>query len=105
LSEKQHYSWQDTAVSRFWKSVISAVIADCGTGKTLVGILLAEKKNLPTLIIAPTHTVCRQWKEEIEEYFGDEADVWLYNSTEQNKDKEAYLTRFAQWLQEGGPYE
>jgi len=69
-----------------------------GCGKTLAGILIALKKAMPVIVIAPTHRLCEQWKKEIEEFAGEEADVWVYSKPEETKQGESYRERFVKWL-------
>jgi superfamily II DNA or RNA helicase len=91
------YDWQNNAVVRFARAVYFALIVDCGCGKTLAAIMIALEKMKPVIIIAPTHRLCAQWKEAIEENVED-ADVWLYSRSEDTKQKELYKERFEEWL-------
>lgn len=95
---KQPYQWQNSAVARFFRAVYFALVVDCGCGKTLAAILIALKKQMPTIIIAPTHRLCEQWKNDIIEEVGEDADIWVYSKPEETKQGESYKERFTQWL-------
>jgi superfamily II DNA or RNA helicase len=98
MAKKIPWAWQKEAVARFAKEKIAAIVAACGTGKTLAACLLAKEKNLPVIIIAPGHLLCSQWKEDIEEALGEDADVWVYNKPEETKQGDFYRERFAEWV-------
>ena len=95
---KVPYTWQAEAALKGAAREFIALVVDCGCGKTLAGILIALKKKMPTIVIAPTHQLCAQWKEDIKEVIGDDADVWVYSKPEEAKDKEGYKERFIKWL-------
>ena len=95
---KKPYAWQINAVEQCAKKVFFCINAHCGVGKTLAGILIALKKEMPTIIIAPTHSVCDQWEEAIKEVAGEDADVWTYARLEESKNEEEYRERFTEWL-------
>jgi superfamily II DNA or RNA helicase len=54
---------------------------------------------MPVIIIAPGHRLCEQWKRDIKEAAGPEADVWLYSKPEETKQGEYYKDQFTAWLQ------
>lgn len=58
---------QEYAVKKFKDRPFFGLLFDCGLGKTVTAIKIAEAKDRPVLIIAP-NVLCRQWKEEIEKY-------------------------------------
>ena len=93
---KQPYDWQNSAVMRFARAAYFALVVDCGCGKTLAAIMLAVKKNLPTIVIAPTHNLCDQWRTDILEQIPD-ASVWVHSKPKETKDK-TYQRRFEEWL-------
>ena len=91
------YAWQVKAVDRFKSTVIAAIVAACGTGKTRAYIKLALAKNLPTIIIAPKN-ICRQIESDIHEIAGAGQEVWRYDQVEETKKKDAYLDNYYKWL-------
>ena len=92
------YLWQLTvAITDSVKEII-ALVVDCGCGKTLAGMLLAIKKQMPVIIIAPTHRLCDQWRSDLEKIMGDEADVWVYSKPEETRQGKQYQERFEKWL-------
>lgn len=93
------YNWQKKAVERFTPAKISAIVADCGTGKTRTYIKLALAKNLPTIIIAPKN-ICKQIESDIHEIAGPGQQVWRYEQTVETKNRELYLDDFEAWLEE-----
>ena len=96
---KQYYDWQKKAVERFKDAAYFALNAACGTGKTLAAILISAAKNLPTIVIAPTHSLCDQWKKDIAAELGEDVEVWVYNRQEEVKEgEEKYRKRFMSWL-------
>jgi superfamily II DNA or RNA helicase len=95
---KVPWAWQLAAKTRFAAQEIISLVVDCGCGKTFAAILIALAKMMPTVVIAPTHRLCEQWKEEIEETLGDEADVWVYSQPEETKQGDYYRERFETWL-------
>jgi superfamily II DNA or RNA helicase len=92
------YKWQESAVVRYIKDLFFCLWVDCGCGKTLVGALIALKKRLPTIIIAPGHLLCDQWKEELIQAGAAEEDIWVYNRGEERKKGAAYAEAFEAWL-------
>jgi len=92
------YKWQESAVARFVRAAYFALVVDCGCGKTLAGIKIALGKMLPTIVIAPGHRLCEQWKKEIQEAEDGEADVWVYDRNEERKQGDYYRERFLEWL-------
>ena len=91
------YKWQVEAIKRFARERISAIIADCGTGKTRAGIRLALAKCLPVIIITPKN-VTDEWVNEIRELVGEDEKVWVYDAPTEHKDPEGYRKRFIEWL-------
>lgn len=95
-TSKAPWTWQVQAVTWAMRNIISLVAA-CGCGKTLVAIAIALIKNKPVIVIAPTHRLCAQWKDDIEEAV-ENADVWLYSKPEETKQGTKYQERFEEWL-------
>jgi superfamily II DNA or RNA helicase len=93
------YRWQESAVARFVRSIYFCLAVDCGCGKTFAAIWIALLKKLPVIVIAPGHRLCEQWKNDIEDMAGKEADVWLYDKPTETKQGAYYQERFEQWLQ------
>jgi len=92
------YKWQlQAAVVGAARKIISLVV-DCGCGKTLAAILIAIEKQLPVVVIAPTHRLCEQWKKDIQEVLGEKADIWVYSKPEETKQGDYYQERFVEWL-------
>jgi len=98
MSNKIPYTWQLQAAALGAAREIIALIVDCSCGKTLAGILIALKKQKPTIVIAPTHRLCDQWKEAIKEETGENADIWVYSKPEETAQGESYRERFIKWL-------
>jgi superfamily II DNA or RNA helicase len=95
---KKAYNWQNTALTRFVRAAYFALVVDCGCGKTFAGIKIALGKMLPTIVIAPGHTLCAQWKEEILQVAGPDENVWVYDRNEERKKGVHYEEEFARWL-------
>lgn len=92
------YKWQETAAARFVKEKIHCLWVDCGCGKTLAEIIIACRKALPAIVIAPGHLLCEQWKDALFEM--GETDVWIYNRSEERRQGEAYAEAFTAWIKE-----
>lgn len=59
--------YQHEAVARFFQQAHAesgVIVLPCGSGKTLVGLAIAAKLRLHTLILAPTESSARQWETE-----------------------------------------
>jgi superfamily II DNA or RNA helicase len=96
---KKAYNWQDTALTRFTRAVYFAIVADCGVGKTLAAIRIALAKKMPVIVIAPTHRLCEQWKNDILRDAGPDEEVWVYSRPEETKQGDYYRESFEAWLQ------
>jgi superfamily II DNA or RNA helicase len=96
--DKKTYNWQDTAIARFVRAVYFSIVADCGCGKTLATILIALAKQMPVIVIAPTHRLCEQWKNDILQDAGPDEDVWVYDKPTETKQGEYYKEAFELWL-------
>lgn len=96
------YQWQEKTAeqSSAWDALCMWV--DCGCGKTLALILIALRKLLPVIVIAPGHALCEQWKRElIESGAAEEKDVWVYDRNEERRQGAAYEPAFRAWVEEG----
>ncbi|MGZ0069233.1 DEAD/DEAH box helicase family protein [Microbacterium arborescens] len=51
------------------------IVAPPGSGKTLLGLLLAMRRGTRTLVLAPTITIRDQWAAEARRLAPDAADV------------------------------
>lgn len=57
---------QQYALEKYKDKDYFGLLFDCGTGKTLTAISIAEAKERPVLIIAP-NALCEQWEKEIQD--------------------------------------
>lgn len=60
------WNHQKYAIEKFKDRPYFGLLFDCGLGKTVTAIKIAEAKERPVLIIAP-NVLCKQWAEEIED--------------------------------------
>jgi superfamily II DNA or RNA helicase len=95
---KKTYNWQNTALARFVRAAYFAIVADCGCGKTLAAILIALEKKMPVIVIAPTHRLCEQWRNDILQNAGPNEEVWVYDRNEERKKGAYYDEEFSRWL-------
>jgi superfamily II DNA or RNA helicase len=95
---KQPYEWQKAALARFARAVYFALVVDCGCGKTLAATLIALAKKLPVIVIAPTHRLCDQWREDILRDGGPDEEVWVYDKPTETAQGESYREAFEVWL-------
>ena len=56
---------QEYALEKYKDREFFGLLFDCGIGKSLSAIAIAEEKERPVIIIAP-NVLCNQWKAEIE---------------------------------------
>jgi superfamily II DNA or RNA helicase len=98
MAAKIPWQWQVDAKTRFAVKEIMSIVADCGTGKTLAAIMIAQAKNMPNIVIAPVHGLCRQWERDIKETLGEGEDVWVYNKSEEHQRGDRYREEFDTWL-------
>jgi superfamily II DNA or RNA helicase len=96
------YKWQESAVARFARAAYFALVVDCGLGKTITAIRIALQKGRPVLVIAPGHSLCAQWREEILKAAGPDEDVWVHSRAEETKGGERHREAFSKWIAEGG---
>jgi superfamily II DNA or RNA helicase len=53
---------------------------------------------MPVIVIAPTHRLCEQWKNDILQDAGPDEDVWVYDKSTETKQGEYYREAFELWL-------
>jgi superfamily II DNA or RNA helicase len=53
---------------------------------------------MPVIVIAPTHRLCEQWKNDILQDAGPDEEVWVYDKPTETKQGEYYKEVFEQWL-------
>jgi superfamily II DNA or RNA helicase len=94
----QPYKWQESAIARFARRVFFCLAVDCGCGKTLAAILIALRKRLPVIVIAPRHRLCEQWKRDILDASPGE-EVWVYSKQEETKKGKRYEEEYEAWLE------
>jgi superfamily II DNA or RNA helicase len=85
------------AFNRFKDKAFFCVNFACGLGKTLVASVISRHKQMPTIIIAP-NALCEQWRDELIELGVDPTDIFIASTPEENRDKDAYAAKFAQWI-------
>lgn len=77
---------QEYAINKYKDRRFFGLLFDCGLGKTITTIKIAEEKDLPVLIIAP-NVLCNQWAEEIEDKGEKDWDVLVCTSKTKNTKK------------------
>ena len=98
MAVKIPWHWQLMAKANYAAREIMSFVVDCGCGKTLAAIMIVLVKMMPVIIIAPGHRLCEQWKNDIKDALGNDADVWLYSRPEETGQGASYKERFEQWL-------
>lgn len=68
--EREPFPHQREAVEAWMRARRGCVILPTGTGKTFVAILAIARVDRPTLVIAPTLDLMRQWHQQLEAFFG-----------------------------------
>jgi superfamily II DNA or RNA helicase len=96
--KRKNYKWQESAIAQFVRAVYFALVVDCGLGKTAAAIQIALGKMLPVIVIAPGHTLCNQWRDEIREVAGPDEDVWVFDKSTETAQGERYREDFSTWL-------
>ena len=66
MNENNLHEYQRYGVNFIIDHPYCGLFLDCGLGKTVTAIKIAEAKERPVLIIAP-NVLCKQWAEEIED--------------------------------------
>jgi superfamily II DNA or RNA helicase len=92
------YQWQENALARFARAAYFALVVDCGCGKTFAAIKIALAKRMPVIVIAPTHRLCEQWRDEILRDAGPDEEVWVYDKPSETRQGERYREEFSKWL-------
>ena len=85
------WNHQKYALEKFKNRPFFGLLFDCGLGKTVTAIKIAEAKERPVLIIAP-NVLCKQWAEEIEDKKEKDWDTVVCTSKTKNtkRFKEAF---------------
>lgn len=85
------WNHQKYAIEKFKNRPFFGLLFDCGLGKTVTAIKIAEAKERPVLIIAP-NVLCKQWAEEIEDKKEKDWDTVVCTSKTKNtkRFKEAF---------------
>lgn len=74
--ERTPFPHQAEAVDAWWAgSRRGCVILPTGTGKSYVAVLAIQRASRPTLIVAPTLDLMRQWYNQLVEFFGIEVGI------------------------------
>lgn len=68
------YSYQSEILNIFEKERVRGdkkihIVAPPGSGKTIVGLEMMTRLNVPTLILVPNLTLQEQWKDKLEKLF------------------------------------
>lgn len=93
----KNYKHQDIAIERYKDRPFFGLGFDCGTGKTRTGILIADDKELPVLVICPKNLM-KQWKEAIEKNSAVENEIFIVDVAKSKSKKakaafEDFLTK------------
>ena len=99
MAAKVPWAWQVKAVAHYAMREILSLVVDCGCGKTFAAIMIALAKAMPVIVIAPGHNLCEQWKNELKDTLGDDAEVWVYSRPDETKQGGRYKEQFEQWLE------
>lgn len=91
------WNHQKYAIEKFKDRPFFGLLFDCGLGKTLTAIKIAEAKNRPVLIIAP-NVLCSQWEQEIKDK--GEADWTTLVCTSKTKKTKRFKEDFARLCSE-----
>ena len=85
------WNHQKYAIEKFKNRPFFGLLFDCGLGKTVTAIKIAEAKERPVLIIAP-NVLCKQWAEEIDDKKEKDWDTVVCTSKTKNtkRFKEAF---------------
>ncbi len=69
-SRLQLRRYQREALDTWLRTKTGVLVLPTGAGKTVIGLKAIEELNVPTLVVAPTLELVRQWKTELEATFG-----------------------------------
>lgn len=86
---------QQYAVDKYSERPFFGLLFQCGLGKTLTAIKIAEKKDKPVLIIAPD-ALCAQWEEDIRS--GSEKDWDVLMVTSKKRARKSFKEALAKFL-------
>lgn len=92
------WNHQKYAIEKYKNRPFFGLLFDCGLGKTVTAIKIAEAKERPVLIIAP-NVLCKQWAEEIEDK--KEKDWTTVVCTSKTKNTKRFKEAFARLCSEG----
>lgn len=90
--------YQSHAFNRFKDVPFFCLNFDCGLGKTLTAAVIADHKDMATMVIAP-NVLCDQWQEELIEMGVDPDDIFIASAPEEHRDPIAYAEKFKRWLE------
>ena len=99
---KELWPHQKYAIDKYKDRSFFGLLFDCGLGKTLTASRIAEKKDLPVLIIAP-NVLCNQWKEELENKGEDRITTKNWNvlvCTSKTKNTKKFKQKLAELCEE-----
>ncbi len=79
-SKLQLRKYQREALEIWMQTKTGVLVLPTGAGKTVIGLKAIELLNVPTLVVAPTLELVRQWKTELENSF--ELQIGTYSGKE-----------------------
>lgn len=88
---------QEYAINKYKDRPFFGLLFDCGLGKTVTAIKIAEAKERPVLIIAP-NVLCKQWEQEIKDK--GEKDWTTLVCTSKTKNTKRFKEAFARLCSE-----
>ena len=91
------WNHQKYAIEKFKDRHFFGLLFDCGLGKTVTAIKIAEAKERPVLIIAP-NVLCKQWEDEIKDK--KEKDWTTLVCTSKTKNTKRFKEAFARLCSE-----
>lgn len=68
--------YQKDALHTWLRTRNGVLVLPTGAGKTVIGIRAISVLNVPTLVVAPTLELVKQWKHELEKAFGLEVGTY-----------------------------
>jgi SNF2 family DNA or RNA helicase len=81
------FQWQEDCLAKLIDNELPhAILADPGTGKTLVAMMLARNTNKHLIVVAPNR-VHTQWKTEAKKFFNDDSFVTSFYYEQIRTDK------------------
>ena len=82
---KKLWDCQEIAFKKFSKKPYFGLLFDCGVGKTITTLAIAEEKKMFNIVIAPKNVI-DEWLTAIEEELPD-AEVFVYASAKRKTKK------------------